>query len=489
MRKVYAIKAISFILVFAILLSVSTAILQSKWINDTSTTYVQEGLYDLEENTVELCFLGNSQMIYGVSSMLLLENYGISAYNAATGLQPMLCTYFNLKEIHKTQDISTVVLDIGGIYEKTEDAKYRMVFDCSPLSLNKLQAIWAYCSNNEQASDFWSYIFPIMKYHSRWNDLSKKDFKYDEMNEDVFRGNRLYEGVFAGIEYDKVIVDYDEAGKEAKMLEEHLKYFRKVAEYCEDNGINLVLIKTPKTSWSKAKMQGVQELADEYGLDYIDFNKESIFNEVGFDVNQDFKDPDHLSTRGTEKLTNYLGEYLLSRYDFQDARTLDSYDAKMTEAFYRDYTNKYVTTSISVGDILDCMNNERYEILIEKSGEIAGNWSDELQAKLEKLGVKQDMRELQNMNYVAYLSGKQTVYEETAAAPLEYKGTLSNGSAFTVKSDVTNFTDKVAIMLDGSEIVFGIRGLNILVYDKELGKIVRYFNIYLDGATNEIMLN
>ena len=65
--------------------------------------------YDEKKNSIEVAVLGSSQLVYGISCMRLLENYGISAYSLATGEQPVLCGYFYLREMTRRQNIKTVI--------------------------------------------------------------------------------------------------------------------------------------------------------------------------------------------------------------------------------------------------------------------------------------------------------------------------------------------------------------------------------------------
>lgn len=492
MKKTNFLKAVAFTMIICILVSYATNVLKLKkvTVDDTANTYIQEGIYELEKNSIELCFLGNSQMVYGVSGMMLLKEYGISSYNAATSLQSFFLNLFNLKELQKTQDIKTVVLDMGSIDRNTADARTRMVLDNAPLSINKLKTIWEYCQTDEHAGDIWTYIFPIMKYHSRWNALNSSDFSYKNANTHVFRGNILSSDIYP-IERSRIIADDDEGINPNSTLNAmQLKYFRELVVYCKENNINLVLIKTPKADWDKASMLNTQALADEYDLDYLDFNTTALLEETGISTETDFKDEDHLNTHGVEKLTNYLGEYLSSHYEFTDYRESELYSKKTMEAFERDLRRNLLKLARTPETAFDIVSqDEQYEILIEKTGEISAYWTKEIQNILESFGLNQNIADLTNKNFVAYLSGGKSIYEASDTIALEYKIKSAEGkTTYVLKSDYLihdEITNTVTPMVNTTGLPVGI---NISIYDTTYHEVVRSFTLYGDPATNSLCM-
>jgi len=89
----------------------------------------------------------------------------------------------------------------------------------------------------------------------------------------------------------------------------HVDYLGRIAEYCKDRGVRLVLITTP--TWHKyyehlddAQLERTYELVDsfseKYELVYLDYLKDGRFNK------DDFYDTDHLSTEGALKFSKIL---------------------------------------------------------------------------------------------------------------------------------------------------------------------------------------
>ena len=66
------------------------------------------------------------------------------------------------------------------------------------------------------------------------------------------------------------------------------------------NNIELILIKTPASDWTKKHHDYVeQSICSEYELDFLDFNE--IYKEIGIDLKTDFADPYHTNTYGAIK--------------------------------------------------------------------------------------------------------------------------------------------------------------------------------------------
>lgn len=416
MKKHFIIKATAFFLIVVVLLTCASSIFQSKWIDGISETYVIEGMYDLEEDSIEVFMLGSSQLVNGISCMHLLNDYGISAYSCATGSQPMLCSYFYMKEIMKTQKIKTLVLEASMLYEAEEEARFRKTIDTAPMSRNKWDLIVEH-SKGRSWEDFWSYLFPLMQYHSRWNELSEADFDYKDKNSHIYRGNFNAISVVP-VTYEELCVDYEPDADAAAMDANNEKYARQLIEYCQEQNVEIVLVKTPKVTWTRARMEGVQALADEYGIAYIDFNREAVLEELNLDLNQDFMDEDHLNVRGSKKFSDYMGEYLTGRFEYEDARKAENYDEAMMEEYLHDYNRRRLLSSTSVEDMEKCLEYEPFEAVEWVEGTESLTMSDGT-----VLDASQYEFESAGRHYVVYDNLKKTVlcqmtvlYDENADA-------------------------------------------------------------------------
>lgn len=478
MKKKQAVRAALFLALLAVVLMIVNHIFVPKWLRGTSATSMADEFYDTKRDTVELGIVGSSQLVFGISSGRLLSRYGISTFSCCTGEQPVLCSLFYLKELDKRQRVKVVIYDTSMLYEKEEETRFRNVLDPAPMSINKLELILER-SKSEDASDIFSYFIPLLNYHTRWTKLKAQDFHYRNIKEDMFWGNVYAEKVRPNVSYEEVCVDGNAPDETVQMDADELAAFRELVAYCREHDIELVLVKTPKLTWESAKTIGCQALADEYGLDYFDFNTGALLQEIGFDVSNDMSDREHMNVRGTDKMTDYMGEYLLTHYEFEDFRENPDFDEEKLARFEVCRADKYLKTSIRPQEYFELLKEDRFEILLQKSGEFGAGWNQELQAQLQQLGVTADLSAMDGRYYAAQLRDGEAVLELVEEQPAEAALTLADGNGAVVRSDYQGAVNMTAA---GKKIRFSQRGLNFLVYDKTNHAVVDAATIYLNEA-------
>lgn len=482
MNKKQLLKTGAFLLVFVVIFGYLSGILRAKQLATGGTTYIIDEFYEQEKNTIDVCFMGSSQVTWGINNMKLYEDYGISSYSIGSGDQPLLVTYFLLKEVNQRHSPQNVVLDMSMLYETERESRFRRNIDGMHWSINKIQAILAH-AEDEDAESISTYFINWIKYHSRWKELTQDDFGYDFSGSSMYRGSIVSAVAEAmNIPYEKFIIDNDK-NKSIEPVEGQLEWFLKIVEYCEQNDIELLLLKTPKSDWSMAKHNSAQELADEYGLEFLDFNTDAMLKELGYNHNQDMWNREHLNIRGADKMTDYLAKYLLERYEYVDYRTVDGYSPGDLEGYYKDYKDKYLRSSIDIMETLSYLKDSRYDLVIQATEDISAGVTEEMKAYFAEMGVTVDLSEAAGRNYILAVNGGQCVYELISEEPLVYDGTFSNGTAYSAASDLNKMANEAAIEVNEAAQGFGAEGMNIAVYDNEKGKMVDLLTIYmLDGA-------
>lgn len=478
------VKAVAFLLVGVILIGGVSQVLCGKWTDANKETYTTKEFYALEENSIEVFIVGSSQIVTGVSSMAMYENYGISAFGLGTGNAPMAGNYHWLKECQKTQDISLVAIEVSMLYEPTKQFLFRRAFDPMKLSLNKLEAV------NEQSRVYdgdgvLSYVFPMIKYHNRWKELTEEDFVLHEQDSLVYRGNVMKSGV-KPVPYEKVIIDND-APRNIDMEADQLEYFEKILSYCKENGWDVVLFKTPKTSWSLSKSEGVSALAEQYDVPFLDFNYDKLMKEIKFDPMRDLRDADHPNLRGAEKISDYLGKYLKENYDLKDYRQ-DGTEPVNMELYYEDQEDCYLKMSTEPVEYLENLGNDRYGVIVQLTGDISESWNSAVQKEFAGLGFKTDISTLSGRNYIGVIERGNCVFEESLDGPLEYSGSFDGRIEYTAWSDIMYEVDDVKMKVDGEEEFFEEKGMNILVYDIAKGRILSKVVIKKQADSDNLQL-
>ena len=321
------IEIIVFFLILIFILLAISPIFVPKWLNndDNMMTYITKGFYEEKRNSLDVIYLGNSDLYRGISPITIWDEYGITSYAYTTPGQVSWMSYYTLLETLRFQNPKVVIFDVDACNSSfhSSEGNYRKAFDNMRLSLNKINAL------NDEAFEFTfieklSYIFPVIKYHSRLLELTDIDFEY------AYNNSRFaYKGLdmIAEIGPYSNGFDYMEDLGEDYMIPEKTKiYLDKMVEECKKRDIDLILIEIPSAvSWNYAKSQTFKKYAEENSIKFIDFNL--LGKEIGFDWEKDSSDGgDHLNVYGAEKISKYIGKYLNYHYDFLDKRNLEEYE-------------------------------------------------------------------------------------------------------------------------------------------------------------------
>lgn len=332
-----------FIIIILLILILISPIFVPKWIEaeDNYITNIVRGFYAEEKETLDVIFMGNSDMYRGMSPIILWDEYGIASYSYTSPGQRIWTAYYVLQDALKTQNPDIIVFNVDGIQSTNQSTEscYRKAFDNMKLSLNKIKAIMDPVYEFSLSTKL-SYIFPVLRFHSRVTDLTLDDFKYaygyekyDNKGLDMIVEIEAYEGGTSYMEDKGEVYEFPEKTK---------TYMDKIVQTCEDMGIELVLVEVPSAdSWSYAKSKAISEYAKEKELEFIDFNL--LLDELEFDWTHDTCDAgDHLNVYGAEKVSKYMGKYLNENYQLPDRRTDSNYSSwfESSENYHR---NKKIT--------------------------------------------------------------------------------------------------------------------------------------------------
>ena len=188
--------------------------------------------------------------------------------------------------------------------EPQKESYNRMTLDGMKWSASKIKAIKASMLPEEK---FITYVFPLLRFHSRWSELKEEDFKYIFNKPIVSQSGYL---VNKGVQpVDKVptgkpLADYN-------LPEISYKYLDKMVKLCKENDVELILMKAPLLYpyWYKEWDEQIKNYAKKNGLTYINYL--NLTDEVGIDYSKDTYDGGlHLNVYGAEKMSRYFGKFL-----------------------------------------------------------------------------------------------------------------------------------------------------------------------------------
>lgn len=393
-KLVRLLKVICFCILFFVILAFLTALFKPKWLeNRWQSAKTNNSFYELEDDSIDVAIIGSSVVAAAVDPFQLYEEYGISAYNMGVMQQPMLGTYYWLQEILKTQHPKVVVVEVktaGRVSDKNE-ADARKSYDYMRFGKNKIEYAIDYCKTNEEAELF-EYLFPFGKYHTRWSELTADDYNFVAgNNKSLTRGFATLTTV-SDVEFNGFDINKDSKDKEFN--ETNSEYLKKIIETCKNNNIEVVLVKTADSSWNVKKYKFVKKIADEYSVDYIDFNDSRIISATGMDLSKELADSVHLNLEGAKKTTSYLGGYLASKYNLTDYR---NEAGKVSDGLKKEYeTYKYVYEDAklcmenNLAEYLNKINTDYYTVVVASGGTFRGVLTDEQNDAFKALGMSED---------------------------------------------------------------------------------------------------
>lgn len=473
----YIVKGMALALLAGILMLALTGVMVPKFLSGTTwaTTSTYTGFYEMEENSVDVLFLGSSHMASGLSPQKLYDEYGITSYNLGCERQNLITSYYWLKEALRYQSPRAVVLDSYFLFQYEEKDRQnlsepyvRKALDYMRWSPVKREAIRTFCALDENESAL-SYYFPGLRYHSRWSELEEEDFTFSELQgQDGLMGFAPLTEVSYLNRYEPYQVKGSEGvSSTVDVMEEYLD---KIRALCEEQGITLFLIKTPSVTEDAMRHNTVQAYADAHGLTFLDFNEIGLYEEIGYQFAEDNVDDEHSNIQGAEKMTSYVGKVLREscglggKTDAQWENSRASYHQVKKNAGLSGITKLY--------DYLEAIHDPNYVVFISVKDEATSSFNDELWACLEALGLKINISTQYGCSYLAIISADEVI-EQMDYKKLTHSGTLRHGTTgYTAVSAAHDYGNVSSIQIDETEYSMDKRGLNIVVYDPEHNKVL-----------------
>lgn len=322
MKKKRCITALLVLVVLLILLYLLQRLLVPKYQTGIVEGSMIEEYYQ-DESDHEVLMIGDCEVYENISTIELWEKYGITSYIRGSAQQLTWQSYYLLEDTLRYETPKVVVFNVLALkYDTPQSEAYnRMSIDGMRWSGSKVKNIQASMTEEEY---FVEYVFPLLRYHSRWSELSRDDVTH-WFSKDLVTHNGYYMRVDTRAQGEfpdpTPLADYT-------LGENAMFYLQKMADLCEENDIQLVLIKAPTEYpyWYPQWDEQVAEFAKENGLDYLNFIP--LQDEIGLDMSEDTYDAGlHLNTRGAEKMADYFGQWLVENCDLTDYRDQEEYAA------------------------------------------------------------------------------------------------------------------------------------------------------------------
>lgn len=321
-----ALRVLTSALVVGVSLSFLQRLLMPKYVDGVvEGAFVAEYYQEVMDH--DLLFVGDCEVYENFSPAVLWEDFGINSYIRGSAEQYIFQSYYLLEDAFRYEKPEVVVFNIQSLQfsEAQSEAYNRMSLEGMKWSPTKVKAIFASMKEGEH---FLDYLFPILRYHTRWSQLEQTDVEYLFQTKPVsFNGYYMRVDVkpAQNVPTGKPLADYS-------FGENAWKYLDKMVELCEKEGVELVLIKAPSLYpyWYPQWEEQVEAYAAEKGLPYLNFLE--LQEETGIDYNTDTYDGGlHMNLSGAEKLSRWLGEWLMENTALADHRGEPELSARWEE--------------------------------------------------------------------------------------------------------------------------------------------------------------
>jgi len=314
-KKKTILSMVAVVLIFLVLLGLATRLLQPKYMTDLVEGSMLSQYYR-ESGGHDVIFVGDCEMYANISPMELYRDQGITAYVRGSSQQLIWQSYYVLKETFKYETPRAVVFNVNAMRygEPISEAFHRLTIDKMKWSKEKVDMIQASMMEEE---DFWSYVFPILRYHSRFDELTKEDFQYFFKTKDTtWNGHLMNKNIkpLESLPAQRILADYS-------FPEICWDYLEQMRQLCQEYGAELILVKAPSVYpfWYDEYDAQIQEYADKHGLAFYNFLDN--VEEMGIDYNVDTYDGGlHLNLAGAQKLSSYFAKILAENHGMADHR-------------------------------------------------------------------------------------------------------------------------------------------------------------------------
>lgn len=480
------IKPVCFLCVFLLMLNGTGAVLQDKWPNLTNP-YARVRYFYREDPFPDVVFVGPSHVMYHINTLQIFQEEGFTSYDFSSPAQDFSASKLFVEEALRKGPPKVIVVDVLHVTRYVySEVRNRQCLDPLPLSFNKLKYINYSLKRHEKEEerreneeqtekyDSWlSYLFPTLRYHDRWQDLTADDFKEDS-NLHHFHGASHYHGFAPN--YFTAEADfshyYDSEDVDESVLAENKRLLSDIVALCKESGTELLLVKTTSPAWRQDFHDLVDGWAKEFGVPFLDYN--DLMDEIGIDTSTDFMDQSHhLNDVGAGKLSRHLGRYLQERYSLPDHRGDAAYAGwdHDWDVYQQDKALYFLVKEKDWAEYVEKLKNPHYTIYFAAKDNLGGGSHSELTELLHELGLEADLSGKAQWGYMAVVDGDKVLYEQLSEDALSYEQDI-NGNHVKLISESYTKGNRASIQINQKEYFVNQRGIGIVVYDNILGDVV-----------------
>lgn len=460
--------------------------------------------YEEEENSLDVVFIGSSNVIKYYDPMYAWNKYGFASYSYGTSEMSPATFLAAIKDVLKTQNPTVVVVEargfVGNKNNITEvNVGARNFFDSIDYDWFRLKEVYKHCKRfNIPWDDAVTLYIDLMHYHDNYAALITEEnweLADNRLGEEIEYG-RMYKG----FSQDGTVAVFDDPSEKIsegyrEVSENSIMVYKELIEYCQENEIPLLFVATPIVSnkGTSERYNTVAQIAESYGVDFLDTNK--LYAEMGLDFAQDFRDKQHTNILGATKFTDYFGSYLVENYDLPDHREESEY-AEWNQ-LYNEYIVKADKERAKIQEIiavhdkafeaealmketsdvfewLNLADNSEITLFIASNGKGMSELEPESELALQVVGITDEFLLSENAYSIIY--NNEVMYSDYADT--EKTGTVGYDKVEYVLTD----GKKPQILIDETGYFDDLKdGIQIVAFDNNTSEVVDVICISKEG--------
>ncbi|MCI8977493.1 MAG: hypothetical protein HFI99_10750 [Lachnospiraceae bacterium] len=449
---------------------------------DYAAMEIARGFYAEPADTLDVLYLGSSYMRNGISPLEIWHDYGITGYARTGSQQAPIVSYYLLKEAFQTQSPKVVVYEASFLIStQTSEAnnydvrenRLREAIDFMKLSSIKTELAKEIVEHSSLS--YADLLLPFYRYHERWTDLGEIDFQALDAVPYAYKGQ--YPALtISAYEIRENYMAEGGCDEPAALDTTTAYYVERMQELCRENDAELILVHMPNTIWDDNRYRIISGYAQSQEIIFLDYCTDRLRSEIGFNPKTDSGDGGaHLNIVGAEKVSRHLGNYLRERFHLEDKRSNETYAGWNKD--YVMYTHeklaKEVVKETNLSDFLDLINQSDYLILVTGKSDTGLYFTNEIYRKMQKLGFKENLAEKFYSSYIGAVQRGECIYEKMDADEAVSYGFSYNGHYISMMSEARRGANSsCSIQIDGKEESNNAAGLNFVIYDTALDRII-----------------
>ena len=330
--KKYTIRIAAFVLLFCLCFAAAQSVLHYRW-SGNEDLYTRNIVYtQASPDSIDVLSFGTSELYAGYSPIVGYEDAGVTGFNFAVSSRSAMTAYYQLLYALEYQAPSVVLCDFSCLFDdmlpQQHEEVYRKVVECMPDEELKEQLIREICKVDEtQSYLYWK--FPLLRYHSRWSELSDIDFSrdyqvngsYPSYQKGALFGTHAFAGTLDAITPE--LWNYTDAATAEELSQFSIHYYDRMIQACQEKGIPMVAVIPPKLSSGgqyAARWEITKEYLDSRSVPCLNYCTYEQIQRMGLNLQEHYYDDYHLNLTGSAVFTRTLIQDLKEIVSLPDHR-------------------------------------------------------------------------------------------------------------------------------------------------------------------------